>query len=65
MKPEFSRQIFQKYSNINFHENTSSGSRVVACEGTDGQTDRQTGMANLIVAFCNYAKAPKNDYFQL
>jgi len=36
MKLEFSRQIFEKYSNIKFHENTSSGSRVVSC----GRTDR-------------------------
>ena len=34
-KLEFSRQIFEKYSNITFHENPSSGSRVVPC----GQTD--------------------------
>jgi hypothetical protein len=35
---EFSRQFFEKYSNIKFHENPSSGSRVVPC----GQKDRQT-----------------------
>ena len=35
MEIEFSRQIFQKHTNIKFHENPSSGSRVVAC----GQTD--------------------------
>jgi hypothetical protein len=28
MKLEFSRQIFEKYSNIKFYENPSSGSRV-------------------------------------
>ena len=38
MKLEFSRQIFEKYSNIKCYENPSSGSRVVPC----GQTDRQT-----------------------
>jgi hypothetical protein len=32
------RQILVKLSNINFHENPFSGSRVVTC----GQTDRQT-----------------------
>jgi hypothetical protein len=47
----FSRQIFKKYSNIKFHENPSSGSRVVPC----GQTDR----TKLIVAFRNFANAPK------
>ena len=36
MKLEFSRQIFEKYSNIKFHENPYSGNRVVPC----GQTDR-------------------------
>ena len=29
MKLKFSRQIFEKYSNIKFHENPSNGSRVV------------------------------------
>jgi len=38
MKPEFSRQIFEKYANIKFHENPSSG-RVVPC----GRTDRHEG----------------------
>ena len=36
MKLEFSEQIVEKYSNIKFHENPSSTSRVVLC----GQTDR-------------------------
>jgi len=38
MKIGFSRQILEKFSNIKFHENPSSGSRVVPC----GQIDRQT-----------------------
>jgi len=33
---EFSRQIFEKQSNIELHENSSSGSRGVPC----GRTDR-------------------------
>jgi len=37
MKLEFARQIFEKYSNIKFHENPSSESRVVHA---DGQTWR-------------------------
>ena len=37
MKLEFTRQIFEKFSNIKFHENPSSGRRVVPC----GRTDRQ------------------------
>jgi len=36
VKVEYSWQIFEKYSNIKFHENPSSGSRVVPC----GRTDR-------------------------
>jgi hypothetical protein len=32
---EFSRQIFDEDSNIKFHENLSSGSRVVLCGRTD------------------------------
>ena len=35
MKLEFSPQIFDKYPNIKFHENPSSGSRVVPCGRTD------------------------------
>ena len=49
MQLEFSRQFFEKYSNIKFHENPSSGSRVVPC----GRTD----MTNLIVALQNFANA--------
>ena len=40
MKLEFSGQIFEKYSDIKFHENPSSGSRVVQCGWTEGQTER-------------------------
>jgi hypothetical protein len=39
MTLEFSGQIFKISSNIKFHENISSGSRVVACGRTDGRTD--------------------------
>jgi len=48
----FSRQIFEKFSNIKFHENPSSGSRVVPCGRIDGRTD----MTKLIVAFRNFAE---------
>jgi len=34
MKIEISQQIFEKSSNINFHENPSSRSRVVPCGRT-------------------------------
>ena len=40
MKFELLRQIFEKYSNIKYHENPSSGNRVVLCRQADGQTDR-------------------------
>ena len=53
----FSRQIFQKYSNIKFHENPSSGSRVVPY----GQTDRPDEAKTAV--FRNFANAPKNSYF--
>jgi hypothetical protein len=56
MKLEFSPQIFEKHSNIKFHDNLSSGIQVVPRGRTDGQTD----MTKLIVAFSNFANAPKN-----
>jgi len=34
-------EIFEKYSNIKFHENPSSRSRVAPCGRTDGRADRQ------------------------
>jgi len=40
MTLEFSRQIFDKYSNIKFNENPSSGSWVVPWGQTDIQTRR-------------------------
>jgi hypothetical protein len=52
-----SRQDFKKSSNIKFHENLSSGSRVVPCG--DRQTDVKTDMTKLTVAFRTFAKAPK------
>jgi len=41
MKLEFSRQIFENYSNFKFHENSSSGSRVISCGQEDGQKERR------------------------
>jgi len=52
----FSLQMFEKYSNIIFQENPSSGNRVVPCGRTDGQID----MMKPIDAFCNFANASKN-----
>jgi len=51
MKLEFSQQFFEKYSNIKFHENLSSGSRVVPC--------RRMEMTKLIATFSNFANVPK------
>jgi len=54
MKLEFSRQIFDTPSNIKFHENPSSWSRVVPC----GWTDRRMDMRRLTDALRNFANAP-------
>ena len=40
MKLEFSRQIFERYSNTKFRRNLSSGNRVVPCGRKNGQADR-------------------------
>jgi hypothetical protein len=55
IKLEFSWQILEKSSSNKFNENTSIGSRVVPC----GWTDRLTDITRLIVAFRNFANAPK------
>jgi len=47
MKLEFSRQIFEKYLNIKFHENPSSCCRVIPCGRTEGW-------------ICNFTNKPKN-----
>ena len=46
---------------MKFHENPSSGNRVVPC----GQIDRRTDVSKLIVAFRKFAKVPKRniEYF--
>jgi hypothetical protein len=60
MKLKFSRRIFEKYSNIKFHKNPSSGSRVVSFGHRGERTDGRTDMTKLTVAFCNFANAPKS-----
>jgi len=40
MKFEFSRQIFETYTNIKFNENPYGGSRVIPCGRMDGETGR-------------------------
>jgi hypothetical protein len=49
---EFSRQIFENFSNIKFYQNPSSGNRVPC-----GQTD----MTKLIVAFRNCDAPARNE----
>ena len=56
MKLELSRQIFEKYANMKFHENPSSECRVVSSGRREGQTD----MTTLTVAFRLSANWPKN-----
>ena len=54
--------MFEKRSNIKFHEHRSSGNRVVLCRRTDTnrQADKQTDMTKPIVAFRNFGNPPKN-----
>ena len=51
IKPEFSRQIFEKYSNIKFHYNPPSGIRVVP----HGRTDRCDEANSRFPQFANVA----------
>jgi len=52
----FPDRLFEKYSNVKFHDNLAIGSRAVPC----GRTD----MTKLIAAFRNFKKAPKNVLLQ-
>ena len=52
MKLQFSVQIFEKFSNIKFHEDLFGGSRVVPC--------RRTVVTTLVVIFRSFATAAKN-----
>jgi len=49
-----SQKIFKKYSNTKFHENMSSGIRVVLL----GRTDGWAHMTKLVVAFYSFAEEP-------
>jgi hypothetical protein len=55
MKLELSRQSFEKYSKIMFHETQSSGSRVVPGGYTDGQTDRHDNDNSRFSQYCDGA----------
>jgi hypothetical protein len=53
-------RFIKKYSYTKFHENPSSGNRVVPCGQTDGRTDRHDEANSLFFFFCNFADAPKS-----
>ena len=58
MKLEFSWQIFQK--KVRYQVSSKYVQSEPSCSTwTDRQTDRQTDMTELIVAFRNFANAPK------
>jgi hypothetical protein len=56
MELELSQQIFEKSSNIKFHEPHPVGAELF-------RADRRTDMTKLIVAFRNFANAPKIHFF--
>jgi len=56
-KLEFSQKIFEKHTNIKFHENPTSGTSVVPW----GPTNR----LKLIVTFCNFDNTSKNSSWSL
>jgi len=55
MKLEFSQQTFENFSNLKFHENPPSESRVVTC----GRKDRRSDTTKLLVASRNFANVPE------
>jgi hypothetical protein len=73
----FLDRFSRKSSNINVHKNPSSGSQVVSCGRTDGQTethteeqthrltDREGDMIQVTVALGNFVNSPKNVQMQL
>ena len=63
MNVEFSRQIFEKYSNMKFHENPSGGSRVVSCGRTDGLD--KASRPSRFSQFCERAWRPTVHYHVL
>ena len=57
MKVEYSRKIFEKYSNLKYHEIRSM---VPSCSmRTEGRAGRQTDVTKLRVAFRNFSNAPE------
>jgi hypothetical protein len=58
MKIEFSRQSLEKYSNIKFHKIRPVGVQLF-------HAARRKDTMKLIVAFHNFANAPKNNHLEL
>jgi len=56
MKLEYPRQILERYSDRSFHENPSSGRRIVPC--------REKYMTKLLVALSSFANVPKSEVTQ-
>jgi hypothetical protein len=63
MKFDYSQQIFEKYSDIKFRENPSSGSLVVPCGQAKGQTDRHDKANSRFSQFCARASRPLFDLY--
>jgi len=61
MHPEFSGQAVQKHSNVKFKEIRPVGWPSCFMR-TDGQTDRQRDMTNIIIIFRNFANVPKKPF---
>jgi len=61
LKLEFARQIFEKYSNIKFHENPPSGTRVVPC----GEMDRHDEANSRYSQFCERAQKEAKCHFSI
>ena len=53
--------MFEKSSNIKFHENLSSESRVVPRGRTDRQIEGQTDTTKVVDTVYNFANAPKTE----
>ena len=61
MKDEFPRRDFLKSSNIKFHENLSSGSKVLPYR----RRDRRNEQNGLFTQFCERAQEMKNNVLEM
>ena len=61
VKLQFCRQVFEKYSNIKFDKNPSSGSRVDPGGRKDGRTDRYDKANSRFRNFVNTSKKGGGD----